>query len=95
MVERTRVLGSSGRWEETTTPYERVPQLRRFFLDRTEDVSGTSGVGVVAEGVVFTDGTVVLRWITELRSTAVYGGIEDVAAIHGHEGSTMVVWMDG
>src|SRR4051794_16547249 len=35
----------------------------RFELHRDQDISGVSGVGVVAEGVAFTDGTVALRWL--------------------------------
>jgi hypothetical protein len=43
--------------------------MRLFRLERTEDASGVSGIGKVAEGVVFDDGTVVLRWLTEVKST--------------------------
>jgi hypothetical protein len=94
MGERRRALGESGEWTEMHGPPERVPAMRRFFLDRAEDVTGASGVGCVAEGVAFTDGTVALRWLTTLRSTAIYNHIDDVAAIHGHDGLTTVVWMD-
>jgi hypothetical protein len=37
-----------------------------FMLRRTEDVSGLSGTGMVAEGVEFTDGRVAMRCRTEL-----------------------------
>lgn len=36
------------------------------------------------EGVVFTDGTVVVRWLTAKRSTSVWASLEDMLAIHGH-----------
>lgn len=36
------------------------------------------------EGVVFSDGTVVLRWMTEYRSHSVWASMEDMLAIHGH-----------
>lgn len=68
--------------------------VRRFYLMRTEDVSGTSGVGVVAFGVEFHDGTAVLRWNTSTSSTAVYASVEDVIEIHGHGGMTTVEWVD-
>lgn len=69
--------------------------MHRFELHRDLDVSGVSGVGVVAEGVEFSDGAVVVRWITgEHRSTVVWPGIESVEAIHGHGGATRVVWLD-
>ena len=67
--------------------------MRTFTLERDEDVTGVSGVGVVAEGVQFSDGPVVIRWIVgEHRSTVVWPSIAAVEAIHGHEGRTRVVW---
>ena len=68
--------------------------LRRFHLVRIEDVGGVSGTGVVAEGIQFTDGVAVLRWVSGYRSTAVYASMADIEAIHGHEGRTYIRWMD-
>jgi hypothetical protein len=69
--------------------------LARFLLYRTEDVSGISGTGVVAEGIRFSDGTVVLRWVTgDHRSTVVWPDIESVKAIHGHGGATSIQFID-
>lgn len=65
--------------------------MKRFVLDRHEDESGVSGTGLVAEGVVFSDGTCALRWLGDLRSTAVYESLADIEAIHGHSGKTLVV----
>ena len=62
-----------------------------FYLERTEDVSGTSGTGRVAQGFVFDDGTVALRWLTEHTSTAIYASLSEVEMIHGHDGKTAVV----
>lgn len=67
---------------------------RRFILMRKEDVSGTSGTGHVADGVEFRDGVAVIRWNTKTSSTAVYNSIEDLVAIHGHNGATFIVWVD-
>lgn len=67
---------------------------RRFYLEREVDVTGVSGTGVVAYGVAFPDGTCVVRWMGERRSTVVWPSIEDVEAIHGHGGATRVVWVD-
>ena len=69
--------------------------MRRFVLYRVKDVSGISGTGNVAEGVIFTDGKVALRWLTRYRSTALYDTIADVLNIHGHDGSTEVRYADG
>ncbi len=69
--------------------------MRRFRLVRDEDVSGVSGTGVVAQGVEFDDGTVVMRWLSALPTTVVHDrGIESVVGIHGHEGRTRVEWLD-
>lgn len=67
--------------------------IERFVLERSEDISGTSGTGIVAEGVIFTDGTAVLHWLTETTSTAVYASVGDVVTIHGHNGATRVRYL--
>jgi hypothetical protein len=94
MAERTRVLNEQGAWINADDPLARRGHMRRFLLNRTEDTSGVSGTGVVAEGIAFTDGTVVLRWTVQFKSTAVYESVEDLIAIHGHEGTTEVAWLD-
>lgn len=66
--------------------------MKHFWLRRHTDISGTSGIGIVAEGVVFTNGWCALHWLTEFTSVAFYKSIEDVEAIHGHNGSTELVW---
>lgn len=66
--------------------------MRVFRLVRSEDVSGVSGTGTVADGVVFPDGVTILRWRTARGSTAVYDSVKDVERIHGHDGKTRLVW---
>jgi hypothetical protein len=68
--------------------------VRTFVLQRDQDVSGVSGVGVVAEGVEFSDGCVVLRWLSAWPTSVVFHdrGIESVEAIHGHDGRTRIVF---
>ncbi|MBE9508618.1 MAG: hypothetical protein IMY86_11280 [Chloroflexi bacterium] len=68
--------------------------MRRFVLYRGEDESGVSGVGVVAEGVLFSNGKCVLAWVTDRPSIAIYESIEDLEEIHGHDGATVVQWID-
>lgn len=68
---------------------------RRFVLNRLEDETGISGVGLVAQGVEFEDGQCVLRWLTEHRSTAVYPSVDTLLHLHGHSGKTRVDWVDG
>lgn len=67
--------------------------IHYFVLERLEDESGVSGVGFVAEGVEFTDGSVTLRWRGERASTAVFSCLKDVEAIHGHNGKTVISWI--
>jgi hypothetical protein len=70
--------------------------MRMFVLHRQVDESGVSGVGTVAEGVEFSDLTVVIRWITgEHQSTVLWNSVEDVKAIHGHDGKTKLLFADG
>lgn len=65
---------------------------RRFVLNRTKDHSGVSGVGVIAQGVEFANGKVVISWLTPISSLGFFDSISTLDAIHGHEGSTEVVW---
>lgn len=69
--------------------------MRRFYFDRQTDVSGLSGTGAVVEGVQFSNGQVVIHWLTSLRSSmTIYESIEMAIAIHGHGGSTDLRWYD-
>lgn len=67
---------------------------RAFYLERTHDVSGVSGTGRVAEGVVFSDGSAVLRWLSDWPTSVVFHdrGLDSIEAIHGHGGATRIVW---
>lgn len=48
------------------------------------------------EGVIWTDGTVTLRWLTACKSTSVWNNLEDMLNIHGHpEYGTEFIWHDG
>ncbi|WP_460652528.1 hypothetical protein [Kribbella endophytica] len=68
---------------------------RTFELVRHRDLSGVSGTGVVAEGCVFTDGSVALRWRGNNPATAVWPDLDSVLAVHGHHGATEVHWLEG
>jgi hypothetical protein len=76
--------------------------MRTFMLVRGEDVTGISGTGIVAEGVEWSDGTVVLRWLKagtarpdHVRPTTVlHDDIDSVIGLHSHDGRTQVVWAD-
>lgn len=48
------------------------------------------------EGVIWTDGTVTLRWLTACKSTSVWNSFQDMIDIHGHpEYGTEIVFHDG
>lgn len=77
---------------------------RRFRLVRRQDQTGMSGTGVVAEGVQFTDGTVVMRWCLQKfgvaqqqvikPTTVLHDDVDSVIGLHGHNGMTTVEWLD-
>ena len=78
--------------------------MRRFKLVRYDDPSGVSGVGIVAYGVEFPDGTCAVHWHGDYPCTQVWpsvsaasqvNGLIGVRAVHGHSGRTMVRWVDG
>lgn len=69
--------------------------MRVFEIIRREDVPGVSGTDVVAQGVEFMDGTVVLKWEVPLGHSdgvSIFRHLDDVRAIHGHDGKTQVVF---
>ena len=57
--------------------------MRLFKLNRKRDISGISGTGIIAEGVEFSDGQVVMSWLGKYHSME----------IHGHGGATELVWL--
>lgn len=66
--------------------------IRAFHLYRTKDLTGVSGTGRVAEGVIFSNGWVAMTWLSEQPSISFYTSIDQVEAIHGHNGTTRVVF---
>ena len=66
-----------------------------FELVRDEDISGVSGIGVVALGVVFPSGRVVLEWRGSRSTFGIYNDLSDVERIHGHGGKTRVLFTKG
>lgn len=74
---------------------------RTFTLIRDTDVTGISGTGPVADGIVFPDGVTILRWrdVTGPNAergvrptTVVHESPEAVEALHGHNGATRIMW---
>lgn len=68
---------------------------RRFVLIRHRDPSGVSGTGQIAEGVVWSDGEIALRWRGPLFTTTIWPhSIDALLAVHGHGGATTIRWLD-
>jgi hypothetical protein len=68
--------------------------LKRFHFQRNTDVSGVSGTGDVAQGVLFGDGQIAIHWEGPHSSIAIYKSLDDLLFIHGHDGATVIVWDD-
>jgi hypothetical protein len=76
--------------------------MRRFevYRPRPTDAHYANGWAnapdeVQYEGVVFTDGTVAIRWRTPYRSMSYWDSWDELMAVHGHpEYGTIVKWLD-
>ncbi|MEV6341233.1 hypothetical protein AB0M12_41750 [Nocardia vinacea] len=70
--------------------------VRVFVLYRIEDVTGYSGIGVVANGIEWPDGRATIRWCVpeKPQSTTDFDSMQDLVDIHGHDGATHVVYVD-
>ena len=77
------------------TPAPSSPLPRRFELYRHSDITGLTGTGVVAWGAQWPDGTASLRWGGKHPSTVAWANVERIIAVHGHQGSTELRWLDG
>ena len=68
--------------------------MRRFHFNRVEDASGISGTGRVAEGVLFNNGLIALTWNSVHKCINMYTSLAEMEAVHGHDGKTVIVWID-
>lgn len=68
--------------------------FRRNVPDATHDANQKNAAGEPQfEGVVFTDGSVAIRWRTAINSTSVWASMDDMLKIHGHpEYDSELVW---
>lgn len=65
---------------------------RPFVLQRDTDITGVSGTGTVADGVLWPDGSVALRWRGRRPSSVFWNDLDDALSVHGHDGATHIVW---
>lgn len=68
--------------------------MKQFVLNRMVDESGVSGIGYVSTGVILPSGKVVMEWLRTPNAVSIYDSIEDLISIHGHEGSTIVEYIE-
>lgn len=66
-------------------------KVKSFYLNRKSDITGTSGVGIVAYGAILPSGKVVMEWVSYHSSLNIFDNIEHITQIHGHEGATEVI----
>jgi hypothetical protein len=66
--------------------------MKKFHLLRTQDESGVSGTGVIAEGAMDHNGVCFLSWLTKYQSWGIYPSMETLENIHGHGGKTQIVY---
>jgi hypothetical protein len=67
--------------------------MKYFVLERFEDVSGISGLGIIAEGIIFSDGTVAYRWLSDIATTVLADNIDIVEKLHGHDRKTKLRYL--
>lgn len=65
--------------------------MKTFYLYRLEDVHGNSGLGVVAEGVIFDTGMCAMTWLSKISTVTTFKSINDVKKLHSHGGRTQIV----
>jgi hypothetical protein len=63
---------------------------RSFLLIRDVDETGVSGTGIVAEGLQFPTGRVVIEWLVTPFAIGIYSSMIELIQVHGHEGKTHV-----
>lgn len=66
---------------------------RTLALWRYRDVSGKSGLDLVAVGCQLPSGKIVIEWLSPPRGVNLYDDLTGLG-IHGHEGETEIIWGD-
>jgi len=75
--------------------------MKTFEMFRQQDETGISGTGKVIEGVIFSDGECVVRWVAEdsnARCVSIWPNFGSFMTIHVHphpDNSTRIVFSDG
>ncbi len=68
--------------------------MRRFVIERTVDVTGISGTGLILSGVEWTaDGPCDVYW-HRTKTTGQYPSLACVESTHCYASNARVVWLD-
>ncbi|MFI6249000.1 hypothetical protein [Streptomyces sp. NPDC051016] len=76
---------------------EPISFSRPFVLQRDQDISGVSGTGIVADGVLFPDGHAAIHWRGKWALTTPHpDGLDSIIDIHDHggRGDLHIIWSD-
>ena len=65
--------------------------MKTFYLLRHKDVHDNTGIGVVAEGIIFDSGMCAMTWLSNHPTVTVFDKIVTVKKVHGHGGRTEVI----
>lgn len=68
--------------------------MKRFRVNRINDIHGTSGTGIICEGCLFSNGKVAICWLGNYSSMVWWDSLEECIYIMGHGGNTVVEWID-
>jgi len=56
--------------------------MKVFRMIRQKDISGISGTGHVLDGIIFDDGTTVVKWRSNHSSISIFSSYDDFKTIH-------------
>jgi len=67
-------------------------KLQEFYLLRKKDLSGVSGTGVVARGIILESHRAILEWRSiGFETMSIFDNLEQIRTIHGHDGNTEII----
>jgi hypothetical protein len=69
--------------------------MKSFYLNRLVDIYNQGFVGIIAEGVIFSDGSVVIKWIIKNSPSSIvlWKSIEDVKQVNCRDDNTVIEYM--
>jgi hypothetical protein len=89
----SRFIGSASSSERALAQLRKDFRTKSYWLYRTDDVTGVSGRGLVANVAVFPNGSAVTAWRVpgKPNSVTIWNSLDDLLEIHGHDGKTILI----